>query len=80
MSTKEILRVKGDIKATYAKLSKIYAILEEKFEKKLRERGLELLDVQKGEVVLEIGFGTGCSLVEIVNSVGKRGKVYYEEI
>lgn len=76
MSTKEILRVKGDIKATYAKLSKIYAILEEKFEKKLREKGLELLDVQKGEVVLEIGFGTGCSLVEIAKSVGETGKVY----
>ncbi len=76
MSTKEILRVKGDIKATYAKLSKIYAILEERFEKKLREKGLELLDVQKGEVVLEIGFGTGCSLVEIAKSVGETGKVY----
>lgn len=76
MSTKEILRVKGDIKATYAKLSKIYAILEERFEKKLREKGLELLDVQKGEVVLEIGFGTGCSLVEIAKSVGETGKAY----
>jgi len=76
LSTKEILRVKGDIKATYAKLSKIYAILEERFEKKLREKGLELLDVQKGEVVLEIGFGTGCSLVEIAKSVGETGKAY----
>jgi len=76
LSTKEILRVKGDIKATYAKLSKIYVILEERFEKKLREKGLELLDVQKGEVVLEIGFGTGCSLVEIAKSVGETGKAY----
>ena len=76
MAKKEILRVKGDIKATYAKLSKIYAILEGRFEKKLREKGLALLAIQKGETVLEIGFGTGYSLVEIVKSVGKRGEAY----
>ena len=76
MPKKEILTVKGDIKATYAKLSKIYATLEGRFEKKLRERGLELLDVQEGETVLEIGFGTGYSLLEIGNSVGETGKAY----
>ncbi len=76
MPRKEILRVKGDIKATYAKLSRVYAILEGRFERKLRERGLELLGVQEGETVLEIGFGTGYSLVEIAKSVGKTGKAY----
>ncbi len=76
MPKKEILRVKGDIKATYAKLSKVYATLEGRFEKKLRERGLELLDVQEGEAVLEIGFGTGYSLVEIARCVGGTGKAY----
>ena len=74
MSKKEILRVSGDIKATYAKLSKVYATFEGRFEKKLRERGLELLDVQEGEAVLEIGFGTGYSLVEIARCVGAAGK------
>jgi len=76
MSRKEILRVKGDIKATYAKLSRVYAILEGRFERKLRERGLELLSVQEGETVLEIGFGTGYSLVEIAKCVGETGKAY----
>ena len=76
VSTKEILRVSGDIKATYAKLSKVYATLEGRFEKKLRQRGLELLDVQEGERVLEIGFGTGYSLVEIARCVGATGKAY----
>ena len=76
MPKKEILRVKGDIKATYAKLSKVYATFEGRFEKKLRERGLELLDVQEGEAVLEIGFGTGYSLVEIARRVGATGKAY----
>lgn len=74
MPEKEILRVRGDIKETYAKLSKIYATVEGRFEKKLRERGLELLDVKEGEAVLEIGFGTGHSLVEIARSVGETGK------
>ena len=74
-SKKEILRVKGETKETYSKLSKIYAAVEGTLEKKLRERGLEYLDIQKGETVLEIGFGTGYTLVEITKSVGGTGKV-----
>ena len=76
MPKKEILRVNGDIKSTYAKLSKTYAILEGRFEIKLRERGLEALNVQEGETVLEIGFGTAYSLVEIAKSVGETGKAF----
>ena len=76
MAKKEILRVKGDIRATYAKLSKIYAGIEGRFERGLRQRGLELLDIQEGEVVLEVGFGTGYSLVEIARRVGTTGKAY----
>ena len=77
---KETLRVKGEIKETYAKLSKIYATLEGIFEKKLRERGLGYLDIQKGETVLEIGFGTGYTLVEIAKSVGETGKAYAVDV
>ena len=72
---KEILRVKGNIKEIYTKFSKIYSPIEERFERKLK-KSLELLDIQEGEVVLEIGFGTGCSLVEIARSVGEKEKVY----
>ncbi|GBE54660.1 demethylmenaquinone methyltransferase [archaeon BMS3Bbin15] len=73
---KEILRVKGEIKKTYAKVSKSYSIWEGRFERKLRERALKFLDVQEGEIVLEIGFGTGFTLVEIAKSVGERSKAY----
>ncbi|MFX1275204.1 MAG: class I SAM-dependent methyltransferase [Promethearchaeota archaeon] len=76
MAKKEILRVKGNIKEMYAKLSKPYAIIEEKFEKKIRERSLKLLNLQEGEKVLEIGFGTGVSLIEIQKAVGDSGKVH----
>jgi len=77
---KETLRVKGEIKETYAKLSKIYAALEGIFEKKLRERGLGYLDIQKGETVLEIGFGTGYTLVDIAKSVGETGNAYAVDV
>lgn len=73
---REILRVEGEIKETYGKLSKIYGTLEGRFEKKLREMGLKFLDVQKGDVVLEIGFGTGFTLVELAKVVGETGRVY----
>jgi len=76
---KQILRVPAtpeEIKRNYAKISKLYATLEGRFEKGLRKRGLQLLAVQKGEQVLEIGFGTGYSLVEIARSVGETGKSY----
>jgi ubiquinone/menaquinone biosynthesis C-methylase UbiE len=73
---REILRVEGEIKETYGKLSKIYAALEGRFEKKLRERGLKFLDIQKGEVFLGIGFGTGFTLAELVKAVEETGRVY----
>jgi len=76
MPKKEILRVEGDVRATYAKLSRVYAAVEGIFEKKLRQRGLELLNIQEGETVLEIGSGTGYALVEIAKAVGETGKAY----
>ena len=76
MTKREVLRVKGDIKQIYSKLSKTYALIEEKFEKDIRKRALEHLNIQEGEVVLEIGFGTGCTLIEMNDSVGESGKIH----
>ena len=75
---KEILRVSAtveDIKKSYGMMSQFYGAVE-KFEKGPRERGLELLSVKEGDVVLEIGVGTGFSLQEIAKSVGAAGKAY----
>lgn len=36
----------------------------------MREAGLDMLDVQPGEHVLEIGFGTGQNLVELAQATG----------
>jgi len=76
---REILRVSAtlqDIKKSYGVMSNFYATLEGKFEKGLRERGLELLSVKEGEVVLEIGVGTGFSTREIARSVTAAGRAY----
>lgn len=78
-SEKEILSVRAsldDIKKSYGVLSRSYSILEGKMEKGLREKGLQLLDVREGEEVLEVGIGTGFSLVEIAKAVGEKGKAY----
>jgi demethylmenaquinone methyltransferase/2-methoxy-6-polyprenyl-1,4-benzoquinol methylase len=76
-SEQEVSRVRAsveDIKNSYSLISRFYAIFEGLFEKRLRQRGLELLAVTSGEVVLEIGIGTGHSLKEIANSVGQSGR------
>ena len=65
-----------DIKKAYSRLSYVYTIFESFFEKKLRRKSLELLKVNKGDVVLEIGFGTGYNLIELAKLVGDNGKVY----
>ena len=65
-----------DIRKSYGVVSRFYAVAEGIFEKGLRQKGLQLLSVTPGEVVLEIGFGTGYSLKEIANSVGENGRAY----
>ncbi|NJD01042.1 MAG: class I SAM-dependent methyltransferase [Ruminiclostridium sp.] len=73
---KEVLRVKGKVKESYGKLSKLYATFESKFERKLREKALKLLKVKEGEIILEIGFATGATLIEAAKFVGEKGKVH----
>lgn len=76
---RKILRVPvslADIKKSYGIMSRFYAIIEGIFEKGLRQKALQLLSVTPGEVVLEVGVGTGYSLEEMANSVGEAGKAY----
>ena len=78
MVKKEIIRVKADknqMKKMYGIFSKIYGFIE-KSEKSLRKRSLNLLNLKKGEIVLEIGFGKGATLLEMLKLVGEEGNVY----
>ena len=74
MPKEEVLPVTGDIRAIYGRLSRFYGVVEGRFQKRLRERGLEILGIREGESILEIGFGTGCALVEIARRVGGSGR------
>lgn len=59
----------------YDRISHAYDLIADGGEHEARERGLQLLEVQPGESVLEIGYGTGHSLVQLAKSVGESGRV-----
>ena len=69
-------RSKEEAKQTYDRISKFYDYLTGTFERKYAEMALEHLSIQEGEIVLEIGFGTGHCLKRIAVSVGQKGKAY----
>jgi demethylmenaquinone methyltransferase/2-methoxy-6-polyprenyl-1,4-benzoquinol methylase len=78
-SETDILRVlttRHETRAFYDKIAGVYDLLSEKSEQPIRRFGLERLEVRTGERVLEIGFGTGSSLLELAERVGLKGKVF----
>ena len=77
--TNEISRVtrsKQEARASYNRMSRWYDILSGRFESKYREAGLRKLGAAEGEVVLEIGFGTGHCILALAQAVGDKRKVY----
>jgi ubiquinone/menaquinone biosynthesis C-methylase UbiE len=68
-------RSKESASAAYDRLSKWYDLLAGSSEKKFADIGLRKLDVKAGEKILEIGFGTGSSLVSLVQLAGRTGRV-----
>jgi demethylmenaquinone methyltransferase/2-methoxy-6-polyprenyl-1,4-benzoquinol methylase len=66
----------AQVAANYNRLSRWYDLLAGESEARLRRAGLEILGVQPGENVLEIGFGTGQAILELARAVGDAGKVY----
>jgi ubiquinone/menaquinone biosynthesis C-methylase UbiE len=69
-------RTKDEAKAAYDKMSRWYDVLAGSSEQEFVRLGLEKLGAAEGEVVLEIGFGTGHALVALAQSVGESGKVW----
>jgi ubiquinone/menaquinone biosynthesis C-methylase UbiE len=70
-----VSRSKQQARASYDSMSRWYDLLAEPSEREYRELGLQKLDVQPGEAVLEIGFGTGHSLLDLAQRAGPSGRV-----
>lgn len=59
----------------YDRISHAYDLISDAGEHKAREQGEQTLNVQPGENVLEIGFGTGNTLLHLAEAVGESGRV-----
>jgi demethylmenaquinone methyltransferase/2-methoxy-6-polyprenyl-1,4-benzoquinol methylase len=70
-----VLQTKAEIRKFYDRIAGVYDVLAETSERAERHAGLAKLDAAAGEVILEIGFGTGHSLVDIARAVGPQGRV-----
>jgi demethylmenaquinone methyltransferase/2-methoxy-6-polyprenyl-1,4-benzoquinol methylase len=75
-----VCRSKAEAKQYYDRISKVYDYLAGVFERKYAGIALNKLSIEEGEIVLEIGFGTGHCLKRIAESVGEAGKVYGVDI
>jgi ubiquinone/menaquinone biosynthesis C-methylase UbiE len=75
VSISRVTRSKEEARISYNQLSRWYDLLAGRFERKYQDIGLQQLQVQEGERVLEIGFGTGHALVVLARTVGSAGKV-----
>jgi len=79
MNISAVLRTKQEAKENYNKISRWYDIFSLP-ERKYIEIGLQRLNAKEKERILEIGFGTGNSIIELAKSVGNQGKVYGVDI
>ena len=74
--TSSVIRSKTQARHNYNSLSRWYDFLAGSSEERFRRMGIKALSVQPGERVLEIGFGTGKSMMTIADLVGSGGEVY----
>lgn len=70
-----VFQTRQQTRAFYNKISGVYDLLSDRSEAPVRRAGLDLLNAQAGEKILEVGCGTGHSLVRLANEVGPQGRV-----
>jgi ubiquinone/menaquinone biosynthesis C-methylase UbiE len=70
-----VTRSKTEARQSYDKMSRWYDLLAGSSEEKYKRMGLDLLKAKPGETILEIGCGTGSSLVDLADAVGPDGTI-----
>jgi ubiquinone/menaquinone biosynthesis C-methylase UbiE len=60
----------------YDRISSAYDLISDAGEGAARNKGIELLNLQPGEKVLDIGYGTGSAAIELAKRVGPAGQVW----
>ncbi len=63
-------------KVNYDRMSSYYDLLSGNVERAFAEKAVDRLGIARGETALEIGFGTGHSLIKIAKAAGTTGKVH----
>jgi ubiquinone/menaquinone biosynthesis C-methylase UbiE len=69
-----VARTKEQARASYDRMARGYDRFA-RFEDPYRREGLRLLGVRAGESVLELGYGTGTSLVDLATMAGPSGRI-----
>ncbi|MFO7743553.1 MAG: methyltransferase domain-containing protein [Anaerolineae bacterium] len=70
-----VRRSKEEARSAYDRMSTWYDLLAGPSERKHRDAGLRTLNAKPGEIILEIGFGTGHGLTSLARAVGESGQV-----
>ncbi len=71
-----VTRTHAEAQINYDRLSRWYDLIEGGWEGRPRRLALQLLAPKPGEQILEIGCGTGTSLIGLARTVGDRGRVF----
>lgn len=71
-----VTRSKDAAKISYDRMSRWYDLIAGTSEQQYVKTGLDLLRAAEGERILEIGYGTGKSTLNLAQSVGESGRVY----
>ena len=79
-SITRVTRSHEEARSFYNRISRVYDFSEGLFEKKYIHMGLQKLSLCEGDVILEVGAGTGGSVVVCAGLVGSSGKVYGVDI
>jgi ubiquinone/menaquinone biosynthesis C-methylase UbiE len=80
MEISRVTRTRKEAKTLYNRISRWYNLFAGSSEQKCSNACMQKLQVQEGEQILEIGFGTGTCLLKLAESVGDSGKVYGVDI